>query len=201
MRTQDEQHTPEDMPAKHGGHAEHERTVRRARRARGGGTPVHVFPKDSPEADEAAKEEDEFKRGGKAKKTKRGGHAEGEMAHMRPDRPSRSKRKAGGHAHESEHTGHHQVEHEGHGGHAHGPHHASTHHEGPHEAAVHHTGPHGPALHHHGEGDIHLHRARGGRASGGHSPFSSGHKGVPRDDNPSPAARGYEGLKVPDAPD
>jgi hypothetical protein len=36
---------------------------------------------------------------------------------------------------------------------------------------------------------------------GGHTPFSSGHKGMGRSDEASPAARGYEGVKVGDAED
>ena len=216
MRSNDMPGTPEDN-MRHGGH-----TVRRAKRARGGkagGHEIHAITgAGSPEAHEAEEEEEDFKRGGKAHR-RDGGKAEGEMTHERPDRPRRGKRAAGGRAHghhtdhdgdhdghhrpehESEHDGKHKVDHDGHGGHAHGPHHHSVEHEG---SGHHHHGPAGPIATHHGSGHIHVHRARGGRTgamAGGHSPMSTGHKGVGRDDSNSPAARGFEGIKAPDGYD
>ena len=91
--------TPSHMPDKKGGH------VRRGRHARGGktGHEIHEYNAvGAPETEEADKEEDGFKRGGKKKRAaggialKDGGHAEGERPMHRPDRASRSRRAAGG---------------------------------------------------------------------------------------------------------
>lgn len=51
----------------------------------------------SPEAHEAEDEVDDFKKGGKARKRKDGGKAEGKAAKERGDRKPRAKRAAGGH--------------------------------------------------------------------------------------------------------
>jgi hypothetical protein len=184
MRSRDMEHTPEDSEMKRGGHM-----VRRGRHARGGktGHEIHEYNAlGSPEADEADKEEDGFKRGGKKKraaggialKLRDGGHAEGHEPHHRPDRAARGGRtalKRGGEAHEEREEREHEKKERDHekerrGGRA-------------------------------GE-EEREHHARGGRAMDkGHTPFSSGHRGMDRDDSNSPEARGVEGIKVGDAPD
>lgn len=185
MRSIDMQNTPEDSEMKKGGE-----TVRRARRARGGKSGHEIYEynaKDSPEADEADKEEDGFERGGKTKKKraaggialKDGGHAEGHEPMHRPDRASRSRRAGGGRMHHEEHQ--EKIEHES-------------------EPKEHERRRHGGEAKE--EREEREHRASGGRAmAGGHTPFSSGHKGMGRDDKEGPAARGYEGVPVGDAPD
>lgn len=175
------------------------------KRAKGGKAPVQEYnAQGSKEVKDADDEDPEFKKGGKATR-KAGGKAEGEHTRRRGDRmprgkaePKREERKAGGrthegHGHHEEHE--HEVEHKG-------------------EHGVHHHGAHGHAVHSHGSGDIHVHRrkggeageheherrARGGRMSGGHSPYSAG-KMLRDEESSSGAAAGHEGQKVATEPD
>lgn len=197
-----EDETPNTMAEKAGGH------VRRGRHARGGrAQSVNMYnAKGSPEEKEAEDEAEDFHKGGKAKR-KHGGHAEGEAAMHRADRMPRGKRAVGGATPALAKGGR---THEGHGGHHHDGHEHEVEHEGAH--GVHHHGAHGHALHHHGEGDIHVHKrkggsvhekradggklARGGRAMGGHSPYSSArHLSA---ETGGGAADGHEGQKVPE---
>ena len=183
----------------------------RMRKARGGAareekTKEKVYPitgAGSPFEKEAEEERDEFRKGGKAKRA-HGGHADGEHARSRPDRAPRGKRAKGGAVHD--HDGHHHGDHHGpQGGHdapKRGDHHGDHHGDQHGHKVEHHGDHHEPVVHHHGDGDVVMHpkRAAGGAVRGS-NPFSTGHRGKPRDDSGSPEARGLEGAKVPEEPD
>lgn len=193
------QETPNTPHMRRGGeHGRHEHH----RRAKGGKAPVQEYnAQGSNEAREAEDEDPDFKRGGKARKRKAGGHAEGEHSKHRSDRAPRGraeheKRKAGGRMHEGHGAHHHEHEHE-------------AEHDGDHGHA--HHGAHGHVAAHHGDGDIHMHmhkkrggearehekRARGGRT--GHSPYSSGRM-LKDEQGSTGAASGREGQRVPSEP-
>lgn len=208
MKTIDMENVPHPMDAK-GGH------VRRGRHARGGGTKVQEYnAQGSREAEEADDEKDEFSHGGKTRKKravggvtlKDGGHAMGHEPHHRPDRASRSKRAAGGalalkeggraghhHEHEHEHDAEHEHHHYGEGDmHIHHKRGGRTEHEEREEREHERRG---------GREHEREHHARGGRTGSDHTPFSSGHQGMGRDNKDGAAARGYEGVPVGDAQD